>query len=243
MSQAFSGAFDGDVSGFQRSVTSTARPKSIEELSQIVAMWYRDRKRFYVVSTGLNWGYGTSLPAESECALLSLQHIATIRYVTTKTTTPYAVIEAGVSQGQLAQHLAAHHPGLLINPTGSSPASSIVGNCLDRGIGYFGLRSDDVLSLQIMLPTGKTVWTTRPDPSHPSFPFKSGPDFTQTMLQSRGCIVVAAAIRLYHRQPQHAALSIEVSTTAQIGLVVRKIQDCVCDSNHIGVTHIGNRNR
>ncbi|MBC8673820.1 FAD-binding protein [Aeromonas hydrophila] len=46
----------------------------------------------------------------------------------------YAVIEPGVSQGQLATKLAGEQ--WMINLTASSAHSSLLGNSLDRGWGY-----------------------------------------------------------------------------------------------------------
>jgi 4-cresol dehydrogenase (hydroxylating) len=48
----------------------------------------------------------------------------------------YAVIEPGVTQGQLAAHLAQRDVRLWVDCTGAGPDTSIVGNVLERGFGH-----------------------------------------------------------------------------------------------------------
>src|SRR2546429_7881245 len=48
----------------------------------------------------------------------------------------YAVIEPGVTQGQLHRYLQEHRPGLWMDSSGAGLEASIVGNVLDRGFGH-----------------------------------------------------------------------------------------------------------
>ena len=48
----------------------------------------------------------------------------------------YAVVEPGVSQGQLYEYLEEHETGLCLDCTGAGRGASLVGNALDRGFGH-----------------------------------------------------------------------------------------------------------
>ena len=69
-------------------------------------------------------------------------------------TNPVAVIEPGVTQMQLYDFLQNHCPELTFNVTGSGKETSIIGNALDRGVGYIGPRREDLFGLEIVLGTG-----------------------------------------------------------------------------------------
>ena len=72
---------------------------------------------------------------------------------------PVAVIEPGVTQMQLYEFLQNHCPELTFNVTGSGKETSIIGNALDRGVGYMGPRREDLFGLEIVLGTGEILRT------------------------------------------------------------------------------------
>ncbi len=71
----------------------------------------------------------------------------------------YAVIECGVSQGQLTAYLEKHHPRLAHSEPGAPPAATIAGNVVIHGQGDlaqpYGFNSDLVNGLEVVLPTGE----------------------------------------------------------------------------------------
>jgi 4-cresol dehydrogenase (hydroxylating) flavoprotein subunit len=232
-----------DVTGFERSVRGVCRPQTLSDLRQLVTKLYSTKTPMHVVSTGMNWGYGSALPASDHAEIVSLERLNQIRKIEIRADHAFAVIEPGVTQGLLAKHLDTCHPAWLINSTGSSPNTSVLGNCLDRGIGYFGLRSEDVLSLQLLMPNGDVVWTTRPGPDEAGFPFRSGPDLTEISMQSSGCIVVAGAIRLHRKHTVHATIAIALHNDVAIASAVDRLRTCTGMLKSTGVAHWGNRAR
>lgn len=52
------------------------------------------------------------------------------------TTLAYAVIEPGVTQGQLSTYLCEHNIPLWMDCTGAGPNTSLVGNIVERGFGH-----------------------------------------------------------------------------------------------------------
>ena len=73
----------------------------------------------------------------------------------------YAVIEPGVTQGQLYAYLAEHHPNLWMDATGAGLASSFVGNTLDRGFGHtrYGDHFLSTCSMEAVLADGRVLRT------------------------------------------------------------------------------------
>jgi 4-cresol dehydrogenase (hydroxylating) len=73
----------------------------------------------------------------------------------------YAVIEPGVTQGQLADYLRAHAPELMIDATGAGPDASLVGNTLDRGFGHtpYGDHCGLCCAAEIVLGDGRVLRT------------------------------------------------------------------------------------
>jgi glycolate oxidase len=71
----------------------------------------------------------------------------------------YAVLEYGVSQGQLTAYLERYHPTLTHSEPGAPPAATLAGNVATHGQGDlahpYGFNSDSVNGLEVVLPTGE----------------------------------------------------------------------------------------
>jgi 4-cresol dehydrogenase (hydroxylating) len=78
----------------------------------------------------MNWSLGSRLPHRDGGALLDLRALNRIRDV--NVAQHYAIIEPGVAQRQLVDQLRADGLPLVLNVTGSSPESGVVGNVLER---------------------------------------------------------------------------------------------------------------
>jgi 4-cresol dehydrogenase (hydroxylating) len=116
----------------------------------------------------------------------------------------YAIIEPGVTQLQLATYLKDRHPGLTFNFTGSFAHTSIVGNVLERGDGFYA-RVDDMLGVRGILGNGRPFeaggfWEHLggATPSHASR-YTAGPDLCGMFAQSNFGIVTRMAFRLIVR--------------------------------------------
>ncbi|HET9944001.1 MAG TPA: FAD-binding oxidoreductase, partial [Terriglobia bacterium] len=143
----------------QRKIAAVLRPQSVEEVQQIVQTANTHRVALYPISTGNNWGYGSALPVRDDNVVVDLSRMN--RIVDINTELAYAVLEPGVTQGQLYQHLQHHRIPLLLNPTGAGPHCSILGNTLERGFGI-GPNGDHFLAqcgMEVVLATGEILHT------------------------------------------------------------------------------------
>jgi 4-cresol dehydrogenase (hydroxylating) len=140
-------------------VLAVVRPGDRREVQECVRIANRYRVTLYPVSSGRNWGFGSSVPTTDGAVLLHLGRMN--RILELNETLAYATIEPGVTQGQLFEHLREHHPGLWIDATASSPDCSLVGNVMERGIGFtpYADHVAQVCALEVVLPTGQCIET------------------------------------------------------------------------------------
>ncbi|HQH69573.1 MAG TPA: FAD-dependent oxidoreductase, partial [Candidatus Hydrogenedentes bacterium] len=85
-------------------------PESTEQVQEVVRIAGRHGVVVYPISRGRNWGYGDACAPTPGAAIVDLSRMNTILEVNTELA--YAVIQPGVSQGQLYAHLAGHKTGL-----------------------------------------------------------------------------------------------------------------------------------
>src|SRR5260370_42151064 len=100
------------------------------------------RLPLYPISPGCNWGLGSKLPVRDGAALVDLSRMDAIHEV--NETHGYAVIEPGVTQRMLHEHLKNGQSSYFLSVTGSGAETSILGNALDRGIAHQGPRAEQI---------------------------------------------------------------------------------------------------
>lgn len=234
-----------------RTVTSGAvfRPTSVEEVVGLVNQARRTRVSLYAVSTGLNWGYGSRSPVTANCDLVDLSSMNRILNADEiSLDNPVAVIEPGVTQRQLFAFLRDRCPALTFNPTGSAMETSILGNALDRGVGYFGPRVDDVFGLEVVTGAGEVLRTGfrrlgEHSPLAHSHPYGLGPMLGGLFFQSNFGIVTSACFRLLPRQPRQLALSMALRKQSDLPAFIDALARLKREGLLTSVTHIGNRAR
>ena len=108
------------------------RPKTVDQISSCLKIAHQFELPLYPISRGKNWGYGTASPATAGQVQMDLSQMDQILEINEEL--GYAVIEPGVSQGQLAQVLKQRGSGLMLDVTGAGPDASIVGNTLEQDL-------------------------------------------------------------------------------------------------------------
>ncbi|MEL6650192.1 MAG: FAD-binding oxidoreductase [Bacteroidota bacterium] len=176
---------------------------STEDIQGVLRQARERSLSVYPISTGRNWGLGSSIPVSDDNLLLSLEGMNKIRDVNPRLR--YAVVEPGVTQGQLFQYLKKHHPDLIFPMTGSGIETSIVGNMLERGVCVRGHRYKYLLGMEVVLADGNVIhtgsnWHFGPDTQKLFYAPGAGPDLNGLFTQSNLGIVSAMAIQLEKRQ-------------------------------------------
>ncbi|PEU52189.1 hypothetical protein CN395_27930 [Priestia megaterium] len=207
-----------DVGHFdKRKVLAIISPSCAKEVEQLIqVMSELDLSiPMYPISTGRNWGQGSRKPTgESECILIDLHRMNRILEINLQY--GYAIIEPGVTQWQISQAL--KDTPFSMNVTGSCKDTSIIGNTIDRGLGFNRLREDDLLAFEVVLGNGKRIKTGHFSqiPSAAidwDVPYYAGPDMTSLFFQSNLGIITAAIIKLIPRHESTKMISGKISKT------------------------------
>lgn len=172
-------------------------PKSKKDVEKLVLLARRYKIPLYPISTGKNYGLGSKIPVLRSHVVIDLKRMNRISNFHSSLGT--IRIEPGVTQKQLYEFLIHKRAKFELNVTGSASDSSILGNTLERGIGHYGPRAKDLLSLQVVLGTGKTLETgadVYAERSAVVSRFGIGADLTQVFTQSSFGIVTGAKIKL-----------------------------------------------
>ncbi|WP_255354450.1 MULTISPECIES: FAD-binding oxidoreductase [unclassified Roseateles] len=237
------------MTGWDRGELTCWRPTTVDDVRDCVQHARRHSLALYPISTGLNWGYGSGAPPEAGSVLLDLSGMNRIRNAAQiSPLRSVAVIEPGVTQRQLHDFLRESHPGLSFNVTGSSIDTSILGNALDRGVGYLGPRREDVFGLEVVSGRGEVLQTGfrrlgEGSPLAHTHPYGLGPMLDGLFFQSNFGIVTSACLKLVPRPQRSVAVSLALRDSARLaeflnGLAMLKRLGVIS-----GVTHVGNQAR
>ena len=143
----------------ERKIPGALKPRSVAEVQEVVRIANANRIPLYTISTGRNWGYGSANPVRDESLILDLSDMN--RIVEVSAELAYAVIEPGVTQQQLYEHLERHGTGLMMDPTGSGPGCSVLGNTLERGYGItaYGDHFEALCGMEVVMADGSILRT------------------------------------------------------------------------------------
>jgi len=223
---------------------AVVRPAASAEVIAILAVARRFEVAVYPLSTGKNWGYGDACAVGAGQLIVELARMN--RIVKVDTELAYAVIEPGVTQGQLAAYLRSHHTNLWCDCTGAGPDTSLVGNILERGFGHspYGNRVQHVAGMRIVLASGEVLATgfghyRQSRVSH-LFAAGVGPMLDGLFTQSNFGVVVELGIWL---MPAAACVSQFVATVARqqdLGPLIDALRPLRLDGTLRSVVHIGN---
>lgn len=142
-----------------RRVRAVARPADTTEVIALIRAAGEHGLSLYPVSGGHNWGYGSAQPAKDDSVVVDLGRMNRILEVNAEL--GYAVIEPGVTQGQLAEYLEKNRIPFCVDGTGAGPRASLVGNALERGfgLGQYGDHFAAVAGFEVVLPDGELLKT------------------------------------------------------------------------------------
>ena len=123
-----------DIGLWHRRGAAVVYPASAEEVAAIMKVAARHKLPVWPFSKGKNWGYGATMPYRDGTLILVLERMN--RIIEVNQELAYAVIEPGVTQQQLNDYLKSNNLPLWSDCTDSTPQGSIIGNALERGVGY-----------------------------------------------------------------------------------------------------------
>lgn len=157
---------DATLNRYARSTSSSSRrpaavlrPGTSDEVVQIVKIARRCKTPLYPISAGQNWGYGDACAVYDGQVIVDLGRMNRIEHVDAEL--GYAVIEPGVTQRQLSDHLEKQGVPFWMDCTGAGPNSSLIGNIVERGFGHgpYGNRFQAFSGMEVVLGTGELLRT------------------------------------------------------------------------------------
>ena len=231
--------------GHRRQRAGVLQPTCVADVQQIVRAAARAKGavKLQPLSCGKNWGFGSDLPASDGVYILNLSALRKIRFLNLKG--HCAEVEPGVTQGQLDDALGQEGGTHYFNVTGAGLGASVLGNALERGIGYSGQRHLDLLDLEIVLPSGEVGRTSRFQLLSQSGAGLNGPgpDPTALFCQSNFAVVTAATIALHRRPEVMGGVICRLSSGNLMPDLIATVSELMAEGATCGVPHIFNRAR
>lgn len=220
------------------------RPAATAQVVEIMRLANRHGVALSPISTGKNWGYGDRMPATSGQVVLDLGRMN--RIIEVNEDLAYAVIEPGVTQGQLFQYLQEHGLKLWMDCTGAGPDAGIIGNVLERGFGHtpLGDRFRAVSGLEVVLADGSVLHTGFSGLANSSvghlYPYGLGPVLDGLFSQSNLGVVTRMGVWLMPAPPSFAAVVAFIDEDAALSAVVDRLRPLRLDGTLPSVVHVAN---
>jgi 4-cresol dehydrogenase (hydroxylating) len=234
-----------NVGGFQREALAKISVESREQVIAIVESARIHGIHLYPVSRGKNWGMGSSLPATDHCVVLDMSRMNRIKDLDLDN--GVVTIEPGVTQQKLADTLLKENSRYYLDVTGSGAETSIIGNCLERGVSYNAHRVDIVINFEVLLADGRIVKTGYSKFAESRlknlYRHGVGPSLDGLFFQSNFGIVLSATIELTPIPESTLSMSIELKKDASLAELVDAFRRLVEKGAMSGVPHIFNRDR
>lgn len=151
--------YSRDMGPWKNQCAVVVFPGNTAEVQHAIRVARRHGLDVWPFSKGKNWGYGATVAANSGAMILILERMD--RIVEVNEELGYVVVEPGVTQQKLSDYLHKNHPNLWMDCTDSTPEGSVLGNALERGVGYtkYGDHFGNLCGLEVVLPGGETFRT------------------------------------------------------------------------------------
>lgn len=230
-----------DLSGCTREVGGRLRPRTGADVARIVRSAAKHGVRLHAVSCGRNWGFGSALPSSGGAWIVDLAGMDGITDYDAECGS--VCVQPGVTQGTLYRSLKERGNDWLFNLTGAGESTSVLGNALERGVGYYGQRHLDLVDLQVVTGKGDILWTRLGSGEEQDCGASLGTDITQLFCQGSLGIVIAARLRLIRRTNGGGVVIARLKDPARAGEFFRRILSLKQEGCIAGIPHIGNRER
>jgi (+)-pinoresinol hydroxylase len=182
-------------------------PSEVEQVQAIVRTANQYKIPLYAISTGKNFAYGGPAPNMRGSVTVDLKRMNRVLEVNDKR--HYALVEPGVSYMDLYRHIQERNLKVWVD-TPDVGWGGLIGNSLDRGIGYtLGYYRDHTTAqngVEVVLPNGELMRTGMgampTSNSWQEYKHGFGPDPAGLFAQGNFGIVVKMGFRLMP-QPEH----------------------------------------
>lgn len=215
------------------------------QVQAIVKTANRFKVSLYPISCGRQWGMGSKLPVMDGAALVDLSGMNRIHEVNVQHR--FAIVEPGVTQQQLQNYIKKHELPLMFNVTGAPSCTSLIGNAMDRGVGYFKSRAEEISNMRIVLGHGEIIQTGfghyQNAVTANLFPAGIGPSLDGLFMQGSFGIVTSACMALMHKPEKHMAAVIKIDADEKLPGLIDALVNLRVRGVITTIAHVGERNR
>ncbi len=218
-------------------------PASTAEIQQILQVATDFDLKVWPFGRGNNWGYGSKNALHERGIIMVLERMNRILEVNEEL--GFALIEPGVSQKQLNDHLKATKSRLWADCTDSTPHGSVLGNAIERGYGYtpYGDHFGHLCGLEVVLPSGEIIRTGGEHglaSTWNTFKWGSGPYVEGLFSQSNFGIVVKAGVWLMPAPESFKMFSFELEKPEHLPSVIDALRELALERTLQCHTHMVN---
>ena len=197
-------------------------PATVEEIRAIVRVAGAHRIPLWPISRGKNLGYGGSAPALAGSVVLDLSRMKRIEVDEENGT---VLLEPGVGFYDLYDFLQTRGIKLWLSVPANS-WGSVVGNALDRGVGYtpYGDNTARICGMEVVLADGDLVRTgmgaLAESPAWQLYRYGYGPAWDQVFCQSNFGIVTKMGMWLMPAPESVLGLEVEFDRPEDLGPLI-----------------------
>ncbi|WP_054530608.1 FAD-binding oxidoreductase [Erythrobacter sp. SG61-1L] len=214
--------------GLDHESSAILAPAEVAEVQEVVRIANRFGIPLWPVSRGKNFGYGSAAPVRRGDVILDLSRMNRVLEVDAQQAN--CLIEPGVSFFDLFDHLWANNIPLWMSVPGNS-WGSVLGNALDRGIGYtpLGDNCEALCGLEVVMPDGELVRTgmgaVGKGATWRNYKYGYGPGWDQMFAQSNFGIVTKAGLWLQPEPEMTASVEIAFPNFDDAGWAIDILAD------------------
>lgn len=225
-------------------VPAVVRPANVAEVQRCLQIANEFRVPVYPISTGLNIGYGSTVPTAPGCVIMELKRLD--RIIEYNADLGYVRVEPGVTQQQLYDHLQAHDAPFWLDVTGSTPRHSLIGNIAERGFGHTAYADHfaNIGGLTVVLPNGELLSTGfgQYDNAQATGVFRwgVGPHYDGLFTQSNLGVIVEATIWLMPAPEYMQFFSCQIERDEELPELIELLRPLRLDGTIRSAMHIGN---
>jgi len=205
--------------------TGAVAPGTVEEIQAIVRVASERGIALWPISRGKNLGYGGSAPLLAGSVILDLSRMKKIEYDEANGT---VLLEPGVGFYDLYDFLKSKGMKHWLSVPGNS-WGSVVGNALDRGVGYtpYGEHTTKICGIEAVMADGMVVRTGMGAldgaPTWQLYKFGFGPSWDQMFVQSNFGIITKMGLWLMPAPESLMGMDVEFDRPEDLGPLVDAI--------------------